>query len=273
MPHHRLRRYSGAYPVSIALMTRGLNNSMDESDISLEEALDALFATPLTEFTAARDLFVAAFKKNKQTEAAARIQQARKPTAAVWALNQLSRHQPKELERLLETDRRLGQIDDPTNLRATLTERRKIVAKLTSTATGILKMAGSPAGAAVADKIALSLQSAGSDAAGAELLSSGRLVRELAPGELGKHLPAPAPITPLTPITADQAPDQASRRRLAELVTKRDQAVAEAERLTQRSEEMAKDLESVRANVEAALRFAAEAQRAVIATEKDLKSR
>lgn len=63
--------------------------------------IDALFALPLAEFTAARNSLAARLKKEGRTAEAERVKAMPKPPATAWAVNQLFWRQPNEVERLL----------------------------------------------------------------------------------------------------------------------------------------------------------------------------
>jgi hypothetical protein len=58
-------------------------------DNSLEKQIDALYALPLSEFTAARDALAKSLKAAKDGDAAKRVKGLGKPLAIPWAVNQL----------------------------------------------------------------------------------------------------------------------------------------------------------------------------------------
>src|SRR3954462_13818580 len=67
-----------------------------------EADLDRLYQLPLTEFTAARDELVKRLRAEGERERAQEIKPLRKPTAAVWLVNQLARERPLDVQRLLK---------------------------------------------------------------------------------------------------------------------------------------------------------------------------
>src|SRR5438034_9907423 len=73
----------------------------------LESELDRLYGLPLDEFTAARNELATRLRKAGQADAAERVRELRKPSVAVWTVNQLARRYPDEIEELVEGGKRL----------------------------------------------------------------------------------------------------------------------------------------------------------------------
>ena len=67
----------------------------------MEQAADELYALQPSELTRERDERAKALRKEGDRDEADAVKALRKPTLAAWALNQLARRQPKEVERLL----------------------------------------------------------------------------------------------------------------------------------------------------------------------------
>ncbi|MFL5380761.1 MAG: hypothetical protein ACJ787_22825, partial [Myxococcales bacterium] len=61
-----------------------------------------LFAKPPAEFTAARSALAKELRKEGDEEDAKRVLALRRPTAALWAANQLARRDEEALEALVE---------------------------------------------------------------------------------------------------------------------------------------------------------------------------
>src|SRR2546423_8305256 len=72
------------------------------SKADFEGDLDRLYQLPLNEFTAARDELVKRLRAEGERERAQEIKTLRKPTAAVWLVNQLARERPLDVQRLLK---------------------------------------------------------------------------------------------------------------------------------------------------------------------------
>jgi hypothetical protein len=152
---------------------------------TMEQAAAELYALPPGEFTRARDERAKKLRKEGHREDADAIKALRKPTVAAWALNQLARDRPKELERLLaagETlraaqDELLAGGDRKAFQDAAATEREE-VATLARSAVELAAEGGERASPALTEKIAATLHAAALDEETAEELRAGRLVRE-----------------------------------------------------------------------------------------------
>ena len=72
------------------------------SNADFEGDLDRLYQLPLSEFTSARDELVKRLRAQGERERAQEIKTLRKPTAAVWLVNQLARERPLDVQRLLK---------------------------------------------------------------------------------------------------------------------------------------------------------------------------
>ncbi|MGH2789258.1 MAG: hypothetical protein ACRDJV_15380, partial [Actinomycetota bacterium] len=98
----------------------------------MKDSLDALYALPLEDFTAARNELVRQLQDAGDKGTAEEVRSLRKPSLAAWAVNQLARRHTDELRKLLDL-RELAS-GDASALRAAATERRKLVASLTDRA-------------------------------------------------------------------------------------------------------------------------------------------
>jgi hypothetical protein len=149
--------------------------------MDLDEAFDRLYAAPLEEFTATRN----ALAKELGAEGA-RIKALKKPNLAAWALNQLARRYPDELEELFSVTERVRHAQrrvlsggKATPLREATDERARLVKKLTNLAASILTESGHAAAQSTLSAITSSLIAIAAGEEGAELLKKGRLTREL----------------------------------------------------------------------------------------------
>jgi multidrug resistance efflux pump len=80
---------------------------MDPPSSSVARTIDSLYELALDEFTKARDELARRLKSAGDTEAAAEVKRARKPTLPAWAANQMVRKAPVEWERLRRAVREL----------------------------------------------------------------------------------------------------------------------------------------------------------------------
>jgi hypothetical protein len=151
----------------------------------VEQDADELYALPPGEFTRARDERAKALRKEGLRDEADAVKALRKPTVAAWALNQLARRRPKELERLLAAGAELRTAQqellaggDREAFQSAAAKERDQVARLAADAAGLAAEAGERASPALTEKVAETLHAAALDEGTAEELQAGRLVRE-----------------------------------------------------------------------------------------------
>jgi hypothetical protein len=151
----------------------------------VEQTAEELYALPPADFTRARDERAKALRKAGDRDEADAVKALRKPTVAAWALNQLARKRPKEVEGLVAAgedlraaqDELLAGGDRKAFQSAAATERDQ-VAKLAREAVKLAAEDGERASPALTEKIAATLHAAALDEETAEELRAGRLVRE-----------------------------------------------------------------------------------------------
>ncbi len=175
--------------------------------MDLETALDQLYGAPLDEFTSRRNLLA----KELKGRAAGTVKALKKPNLAAWAVNQLARKHPDEVEQLFtvtdklrHAQRRVLSGGKATELRKATDERNKVVSQLKKLAAKALTDAGHGSSASTLESVGDSFMAVASDAEGAELLRKGRLSRELEPSAF-------VDVTGLTLVEdiADEVPDEA----------------------------------------------------------------
>jgi hypothetical protein len=151
----------------------------------VESELDELYGLPPSEFTRARNDLARRLKEAGQSAISARVKELRKPTIPLWAVNQLARRHPKEVEALLEAGERLRTAQEaalggePEALRIATSAERQALRTLTQRAQELLKSEDHAPTAAVLERIASTLRGAAVDPNGRELLAAGRLGDEL----------------------------------------------------------------------------------------------
>lgn len=167
----------------------------------VEEAADELYGLPPGEFVRARDERAKGLRADGDREAANAVKALRKPTAAAWALNQITRARRTDLGQLLAAGEELRAAQeellaggDRAGFREAAARERDLVAKLSADAAAIAGEAGE-GGTGLQEKVADTLHAAALDKATADELQAGRLTREREAiggfGELG-GTPAPA---------------------------------------------------------------------------------
>jgi hypothetical protein len=232
---------------------------------TVADDVDALFALPPEEFTAARDRLA---KEMEDREAAKGVKALRRPTAAAWAVNQTVRHHADALERLLGAGRevRAAQRRAASGLSApafakAIADRRRLVIELTELATAVLTEAGRPA-EPQARAIANTFEAAAADEAAAEAVAAGRLSKELTPPAGFEALGGFEVLEGEGEDEAAERPDPAAARaaRLVEkwrtrLATAREElraAEREAEEAASRTADLERDLARTRREAESA---------------------
>jgi hypothetical protein len=145
------------------------------SKADFENELDRLYQLPLNEFTSARDEFVKRLRAEGEREQAEEIKALRKPTAAVWLVNQLVRERPLDVQRLLKAGESLTKSQAPEVRR----DEQRALEQLAKGAREIAERAG--IGSPAVGKAAETLRAASVTAEGRELLKRGRLTEELEP--------------------------------------------------------------------------------------------
>jgi hypothetical protein len=186
----------------------------------LETEVDRLYTLPLDEFTSARNDLSQRLKRAGQKEAAADVQGLRKPTVAVWAINQIARAHAKDVTALLEAsdelraaqERALGG-GESDQLRTAASAERQALRTLTDYAQDLL---GRDAPAATLERVASTLRAAALEPETRELLANGQLSEELQSAGFGafEGMSVPAQRRPRPrKKTAAARPSAAERRR------------------------------------------------------------
>jgi hypothetical protein len=225
--------------------------------VAVSNEVDALYALPLDEFTAARNALA---KKLGSEE----IRKLAKPSVPAWAVNQLARRERKKLGELLKSGETLqkqvlGGKAPPAALREAQQHERQLVRDLVQRAESLLKDAGRPATAATLERVSETLAAGAQTAEGREALRAGRLTEELEPAGFEA-------LTGLTPRRASPRDELAAarrakderrqeRRRLEREVRKLESRAAAAER---EADEAGKAAQQARAAADKAARRLAE---------------
>ncbi|MET8005904.1 hypothetical protein [Nonomuraea glycinis] len=155
--------------------------------MDLDEVAGRLYALAPSEFTAARTSEAAAAKRAGDAALARRIAGLRRPTVSAWAVNRVAREHPDELDELLSLGQELRaawQAQDAAAL-AELTRRR---GEVTGRLARLIRQSGEVSAAAAAE-VDQTLDAAVVDAAAAEEVRRGRLVKPLS---YSGFAPAPA---------------------------------------------------------------------------------
>src|SRR5712672_2961148 len=128
------------------------------------DGLRDLFGVPPEEFVAARDALAKELRAGHREAEAKEVASLRRPTAPVWAVNQLARRSPAELEELLDSSERVEKAQlrgaGGDELRAAMAGQRAALSKLERAAEQVLRGAGLQASPGAIRTVQSTLQAA-----------------------------------------------------------------------------------------------------------------
>ena len=151
----------------------------------LNDTIAKLYAAPLGAFTRERDALAAALTKDKRADEARAVRQLRRPSAPLWATNQLAHAERDRLDAFLDgiTQVRKTQLRDPRAAAEGLAQQRRELQTLVRRAGELLTQHGTRATPDAIRRISDTLLGAAVDGQRAKELRHGRLTEELdAPG-------------------------------------------------------------------------------------------
>jgi hypothetical protein len=237
--------------------------------------VDALFALPPGDFTAARDTLAKRLRAEGRKEAAAG-RGLRSPTVAAWAVNQVARARPEVIERLCEAGEALTRAQrrvlsglQDNDLRTATADRRKAVQAATDVAGAVLAAAGTDAGPHI-PKLHATFEAASLGGEDAEHVRAGLLERELAAPTGFEGLGGLAVVDgdPEGPSPARQ-PIQEARERAEAAADRARAAGQEAQRARAAADEASSAARNLEEEAERAAAAAAEARAAAAQAETE----
>ncbi len=150
--------------------------------MDLDEAVNQLYGVHPDEFLPARRQLADATRSEGERGLAKAIASVRKPTAAAWAVNLLSRRRPREVDRLLALATALHEahqrVDGPA-LKELGRERTRLVDELVRASAESVREAGSTLSPTVANQVRETFVAALAAPAAAEAVATGVLTRAL----------------------------------------------------------------------------------------------
>ena len=232
-----------------------------------DPAIDELFTTPLNEFIARRDALAKSLRASGSTSAAAEIKSVRKPSAPVWAVNQVARRNSGLVGDLLSAGESVRTAQSTAlsggvgaDLRSAMRAERDAVGKVAEAAVAVLRDAGLGTTPANLDRITSTLHAAAvGDEETRELLRQGRLTVELDPPDFGV-VGGLARTEPRTQTHEPEDDEAAQRKAAAEHEAATAKAAKEAERLERRAEQAADEADRLERRAQEASERAAEAR-------------
>ena len=174
-------------------------------------SLDDLYAAEPEEFVAARNALAKQLKAAGDKDTAAEVAKLRRPPVSAWALNQVARSRPDEIEALMTSAADLaGALADPAgaDLRAIQRAFRSAIEAVVRTTLDVVSSSGRNPSPGLQQAIQATLQAAAVDDGIALALRSGVLAEdEPAPGFLFVESDEASPARPATkPATKAAAP-------------------------------------------------------------------
>src|SRR3989442_11324430 len=149
------------------------------------DAADDLYTVPPSDFTRVRDALARKLRSAGQDSIANSVRQRRKPTVAVWALNQAARKAPGHVQTFLSALDRVkrAQLRQPGDWGRASESMRAAVARIVSDARNALQITGTAWTPSLLRRVSDTLRGAASDPAKRGQLLHGRVTDELtAPG-------------------------------------------------------------------------------------------
>lgn len=227
--------------------------------IDLELELDKLFAAPLREFVSLRDDLSKRLRADGDGEAADRVKSLRKPSVAVWAVNQLSRAEAKDLGALLQAGAALRTAQEevmagesPARLQPAVAAEREQVERLTAKARGLLEQAGDSVTDATLKRVGATLHAAATKPELGELAQRGRLEHEEETTGFGFESLGEMPARPRAAASREKgrARRESARARVKEAEAELKEARKEARRASAEVERLTRELERAAAAAE-----------------------
>lgn len=191
--------------------------------------IERLHAVPPGEFTATRNRIVAELRKAGRPAEAQAVARLRRPSPALWAVNQLARGGRQDLAAFVEAVDRLRrvQLRDPRAAADALRAQRAALETLVARAGDLLRGADLAASPAILRRVSDTLMGAAADQDQARLLRRGALTEELAAPGFEAFSGARIGTVPLRLVTRPETVRPADR----DAAVRRAEAVAAAERL------------------------------------------
>jgi hypothetical protein len=230
--------------------------------MTLDEAIDELYGAGLDAFVPLRSKLVRELRAQGDKDEAEQLAKLRKPTVFAWALNQLARHERRDVDLLLDAGHRLREAQagvlrgaDRAEFERARQSEKDALRRLERAAGKLLAEERGSAPAGLLQQISSTLRTAAVSEEGRELLARGRFVAPLESEGFGA-LAGLAPDVPAAPGPRKQSTTAEAKKKLREAK----QLLRELERAAREADGRAEKLAEESA---AAEREAAEAHDAV----------
>ena len=149
--------------------------------MDVETEVDRLYGVPLDEFVSARNEAARRLKKAGDADGASRVQALRKPSVAVWLINQLARREKGGVRQLLGAAKSIRQAHERPGgaLQAAVAQEREAVSELVAAAGELARRSEIQVSDATLERVATTLHAAAALDEARPLLERGRLTEEL----------------------------------------------------------------------------------------------
>lgn len=244
---------------------RRATRTASETGPDLVAEVERLYGLPLGEFVRARNSLTAQWRRQGRASEATEVAALKKPSPAVWAINQVARQEPEAVARFLEAVQELRRVQAGrrgVDMAAATESHRAALGRLVEGAGAALTRAGLRVSSDTLRRISGTVTGAAADRRHQADLRRGRLTREVAaPGfelfaDVPRELVEREEAVPRSRgRTGESAADRKARERLLRAQEALQVARSEAETWRQRAE----DLEGVAARRMAAAEEAAAA--------------
>ncbi len=229
--------------------------------MTLDEAIDEVYGAGLDAFVPLRSKLVRELRAQGDQEEAEQLAKLRKPTVFAWALNQLARHERRDVDLLLDAGHRLREAQagvlrgaDRAEFERARQSEKDALRRLEQAAGKLLAKERGSAASGLLQQISSTLRTAAVSEEGRELLARGRFVAPLESEGFGA-LAGLAPDVPVAPAPRKNATAEAKKK-----LREAKQRLRELERATREADERADELSD---QLAAAKREAADAREAV----------
>ncbi len=248
---------------------------MGHSESIAEQVSELMHVSP-DEFTRRRDALVRRLREDDQPEAASELALLRRPSPALWAVNQIADRAPDVIRDLLESGEALRHAqsrmlagEEGVELTRPAEDHRQAVLRGVEAGRAALRASGRPATATMLARLRETLVGASLGERSRDALAEGRLVVEVPAASIGFAAAPQADRITRQEHGAKETVEQAGRRTAEERARSRrsaEDAHADAERLRDAALERLQAIQAEREHLErghaAALRALAEAGRA-----------
>jgi hypothetical protein len=229
--------------------------------MTLDEAIDELYGAGLDAFVPLRSKLVRELRAQGDKDEAEQLAKLRKPTVFAWALNQLARHERRDVDLLLDAGHRLREAQagvlrgsDRVEFERARDIEKDALRRLERAAGKLLTEERGSAASSLLQQISSTLRTAAVSEEGRELLARGRFVAPLESEGFGA-LAGLAPDVPVAAAPRRQSTTAEAKKKLREAKRRLRELERAAREAGERAEKLAKESA-------AAERAAAEAQEA-----------